>query len=92
MKKATVVLGAAVWALIWVSGVWAGQAVSVVGTVLDTYQVQADDGTVYDIGDTEEGNKVLDMIGRKVKISGELEEDAEGMIIFVNSYEALDHQ
>ena len=74
---------------VWAGGVWAGKAATITGTVLDTYQIQGDDGSVYDVGDTEEGNKVLDSIGAKVKVTGDLEEDGEGKIIFVHSYEML---
>ena len=62
-----------------------GECITITGTVNETLQIVADDGQVYEVGDTEKGDEVVDLIDKKVKVTGTVEQ-SEGMkIIFINT-------
>jgi len=54
------------------------------------YSVESDDGTLYDIGDTEKGNELAEYTGMRVRVTGTLEEDDYGKVIIVDSYTVLE--
>lgn len=61
--------------------------VTIVGTVNDYYQIETDDGEAYEIGDSEQGDKLVDHIGARVKVTGTVEEDEDGAkVIMVTSF------
>jgi hypothetical protein len=50
----------------------------------------ADDGRVYEIGITEKGDEVIDLVDNRVKATGALEESEGERIINITSYEVLE--
>ena len=61
--------------------------VTIVGTVNDYYQIETDEGEVYDIGDSEQGDELIGHTGAIVKATGTVEEDEDGMkVITVTSF------
>ena len=61
--------------------------VTIVGTVNDYYQIETDDGETYEIGDSEQGDELVGHIGARVKVTGTVEEDEDGVkVIMVTSF------
>ena len=73
-----------------ISGMVFADPVTLVGTVTEDWQFQGADGMTYQIGDTEVGVEVLDKIGKKVELKGNLTEDDTGKIINIESYTILE--
>jgi hypothetical protein len=63
---------------------------TITGKVNDSYQIVADDGRVYEIGITEKGDEVIDLVDKRVKATGALEESEGERIINITSYEVLE--
>jgi hypothetical protein len=68
----------------------AGGTVTVTGTVNEDYQIVGDDGTIYEVDDTNAGNEVIEHVGKKVKLQGALTESEGAKVITVMSYEILE--
>ena len=60
------------------------------GTVNNSYQIVTDNDQVYHIAEGEKGDEVVDLIGKKVKVAGMVEEIDEDKIITVTSYEIIE--
>jgi hypothetical protein len=64
--------------------------VTIQGTVDDNYQLVDDEGQIYEIADTTQGNELAENhIGEKVKVTGTLEKDDDYQVIVVTTFEAL---
>jgi len=75
----------------FISGIaFSGETRTITGTVKDDYQIVADDGQVYEVGDTEKGDEVVDLVDKKVKVIGTVEESDGEKIINITSYEVLE--
>ncbi len=68
----------------------AGEQVTISGTVNAAYQIITDDQQAYDVAESEKGDEVVEMIGRKVKVSGTVEEQDGAKVIFVTFYEVVE--
>ena len=64
--------------------------VPLTGTINDTYQIVADNGTVYEVADTDMGNDLLNHVGKTVKVIGEVIEEDGVKVINVKSYNVLE--
>ena len=65
--------------------------VTISGTVNDYYEIETDDGEVYDIGDNEQGDELLEYVGARVEVTGTVEEDEDGVkVIMVTSFVLLE--
>ena len=62
---------------------------TITGTVNEDYQIVADDGQIYEVADTEKGEEVTDLVGKKVKVTGTVEEEDGKKEITVTSYEII---
>ena len=67
-----------------------GGAMTITGTVNDHYQIVTDDGKIYDVGDTERGDEVTELVDKKVKATGTVEESEGMMMISITEYEILE--
>ena len=67
-----------------------GKTMTITGTVNDNYQIVADDGQVYEVADTEKGVEVVDLVGKKVKVTGTVEESDGEKVITITSYEVIE--
>jgi len=65
-------------------------SVTIVGRVNDDYQIVTDNDQLYHIGEGEKGDEVTELVGKKVKVAGMVEEVDEGKIIVVTSYEIIE--
>jgi hypothetical protein len=68
----------------------AADEVSITGTINDDSQLVSDSGTTYDIGDTEKGNEVMDLIGKKVAVKGTVMESDGAKIITITSFDVIE--
>jgi len=66
-----------------------GETMTITGTVNDNYQIVADDNQVYDVVDNEKGAEVVDLVGKKVKVTGTIEEEDGKKVITVTSHEII---
>ena len=68
----------------------AGEQVTILGTVNAAYQIVTDDHQTYDVAESEKGDEVVEMIGRKVRVTGTVEEQDDEKVILVTSYEIIE--
>jgi hypothetical protein len=64
--------------------------VTVVGTVNDSYQIVTDGYEVYEIGDNELGDELVNHVGATVEVTGEVEEGDGVKIIMVTSFVVIE--
>jgi len=69
--------------------VFAGET-TITGMINDTYQIVADNGTVYEVADTDMGNDLLNNVGKTVEVMGEVVEEEGVKVINVKSYKILE--
>ena len=62
---------------------------TITGTVNEYYQIETDDGTVYDVVENEKGDEVAEQVGMRVKVTGTVEEDEDMKLINITSYTIL---
>jgi len=75
--------------LICSNPVFAGE-ITITGMINDTYQIVADNGTVYEVADTDMGNDLLNNVGKTVEVTGEVVEEEGVKVINVKSYKILE--
>jgi hypothetical protein len=68
----------------------AADEVSITGMINDDSQLVADSGVTYDIGDTEKGNEVMDLVGKKVMVKGTVMESDGTKIISITSFDVIE--
>jgi hypothetical protein len=68
----------------------AAENVTITGTVNESYQIVDDSGTVYDVAESEKGNEVIELIGKKVQIIGTVVDDDGTRVVTVVSYTVVD--
>jgi len=66
-----------------------GERATITGTVNATYQIVADTGQIYEVAETEEGDEVAGLVGKKVKVTGTVEEIEDMKVITIISYEVI---
>ena len=49
--------------------------ITIQAVVTDGYAIEGSDGKIYDIADTDEGNALLEHVGKKVQVTGEVDEE-----------------
>ena len=69
--------------------VFAGET-TITGMINDNYQIVADNGTVYEVADTDMGDDLLNHVGKTVEVTGELIEEEGVKVINVKSYKLLE--
>jgi cell division protein FtsL len=68
----------------------ASEAMTIQGEVNDSYQIVDDNGQVYEIADTAQGNDLVENhIGEKAKVVGTVQQDQDVKIITVTAFEIL---
>jgi hypothetical protein len=67
------------------------QEVTITGTVNELKQIEADDGEVYSIGKSDQGQALKSLVGKRVEVTGIVEEGYGGaFVITVNSYKEIE--
>ncbi|HUT43724.1 MAG TPA: hypothetical protein VMW95_05245 [Desulfobacterales bacterium] len=64
--------------------------ITITGTINDTNQIVADNGTVYEVADTDMGNDLLNNVGKTVEVIGAVVEEEGVKVINVKSYKILE--
>jgi hypothetical protein len=64
--------------------------VTISGIVNENYEIIADDGTVYEVADTDMGNDLLNHVGKTVDVTGEVIDEGGVKVINVKSYKILE--
>jgi transcription antitermination factor NusA-like protein len=64
--------------------------VTITGTINTDYEIVTNDGQVYQIVENLKGKEVVELIDRKVTITGTVRKEGEANKIRVASYEVLD--
>ena len=73
---------------VFLSGIaLAGSEVSVSGVINADGQLVDNDGMFYDIAENEEGNEVMEMVGRKVTVKGTVMEAEGTKVITISSFQ-----
>jgi hypothetical protein len=67
-----------------------GDAITITGTINEDGEFITDDGKTYDVVDTEKGDEVVEMVDKKVKATGTVEESEGKMMITITNYEVLE--
>jgi hypothetical protein len=67
-----------------------GSPVTITGTINEDSQIVTDDGKKYDVVDTEKGDEVVEMVDKKIKATGTVEESEGKMMISITNYEVLE--
>jgi hypothetical protein len=65
---------------------FSGETKVITGTVNDDYEIVTDEGTAYTVEEGEIGDEVVELVGRKVKVTGTVEESEGEKMITVTSY------
>ena len=68
----------------------AAEDVTITGTVNESYQIVDDSGTVYDVAESEKGNDVVELIGKKVEVMGTVVDDDGTKVITIVSYKVIE--
>ena len=94
MKKKSIRIAAVIICVLSLTIIMSSQAfadkVSVVGKVNDNYQIVGEDGTVYEVADTDMGNEMLNNIGKTVEATGTISEEDGHKFITVTAYTLQD--
>jgi hypothetical protein len=64
--------------------------VTITGKVNESYQVVTDTEVIYEIGSNDKGDELVDMVDKKVKVTGTVMEDEGTKVIMVISYKVID--
>ena len=63
---------------------------TITGTINDAYQIVSDNGTVYEVADTDMGDDLLNHVGKTVEVTGVVIEEEGVKVINVKSYKILE--
>jgi hypothetical protein len=69
---------------------FSGETKVITGTVNDDYEIVTDDGTAYTVEAGEAGDEVVELVGKKVKVTGTVEESEGENMITVTSYVVIE--
>ncbi|UCD78486.1 MAG: hypothetical protein JSW26_24240 [Desulfobacterales bacterium] len=78
-------------ATLFVGNVWAGEAMTIVGTVSDDGNIVDESGKIYEIGDNDMAAEVSEKSGAKVEVKGTVEEGTgDNETIMIESYKVIE--
>ena len=63
--------------------------VTITGTISEE-GIVADDGQVYEVADNEKGQEVMELVAKKVKATGTVEESEGKKVITVTAFEVIE--
>ena len=63
---------------------------TIIGTVNESYQIVTDDYEVYEIGDSEQGDELVNYAGATVEVKGRVHEEDGVKIITVTSFVVIE--
>ena len=89
-RKHFILLFALAAIFIFTAPALAQQTVTIVGTVVGGYQIEDENGQVYEIGDNEKGEELDELYDSKVSVTGKLTEEDGIKTITVTSFKILE--
>ena len=66
------------------------EMVTITGSVNTDYEIVSDDGQVYEVVENLKGKEVIELIDRKVRVTGSVIKQGKVKKIRIDSYEVLD--
>jgi hypothetical protein len=67
-----------------------GGEVTIVGTVNDDNQIVDNAGAVYEVGDNDMGEEVMEHVGKKLEVKGTVMEEEDSKMITITSYTVIE--
>ena len=67
-----------------------GGEVTIVGTVNDDNQIVDNSGAVYEVGDNDMGEEVMEHVGKKLEVKGTVMEEEDSKMITITSYTVIE--
>ena len=78
-------------AALFVGSVGAAETMTIVGTVSDDGNIVDDGGKIYMIGDNDKAAEVSEQSGKKIEVTGMVEESSDGnQTIMIESYKIVE--
>ncbi|MBT8371714.1 MAG: hypothetical protein KJO34_12185 [Deltaproteobacteria bacterium] len=68
----------------------AGSEINITGAINEDGELVDDSGNAYEIADTEQGNEVMDMVGKKVSVKGTVMEEEGTRTISITSFDVIE--
>ncbi|NNL75630.1 MAG: hypothetical protein HKO68_04760 [Desulfobacterales bacterium] len=68
----------------------AGSEINITGAINEDGELVDDNGNAYEIADTEQGNEVMDMVGKKVSVKGTVMEEEGTRTISITSFDVIE--
>jgi hypothetical protein len=87
MKQKLVIGILSIAFLVFLSAAAFSATVTIQGTVTDAYTIESSDGNVYDVADTDEGNALLEHVGKQVQVTGDVDDDD---VLVVKSFKVME--
>lgn len=80
----------AVLVVVFMSGVViSGERLTITGTVNEDYEIVAADGDTYEVKSNQMGDEVVELVGKRVGVTGVVEEMGDFKMITITSYEVI---
>lgn len=68
------------------------ETVTIIGVVSSDYQLETEEGDIYDFAASEIADELLDYVGEKVKVTGTIIEDDGNEVLSVESFIIVDEE
>ncbi len=93
MKRGGMLLPAGLCTIIMVSLISglaiSGERLTITGAVNEDYEIVADDGDAYEVKSNQMGDEVVELVGKRVRVPGVVEEMGDSKMITITSYEVI---
>jgi hypothetical protein len=67
----------------------AGGAMTVNGTITDDYLLVDDNGEIYIVNESDKGDELLENVGSRVSVTGDVEDSDDGPVIDVKGFKVI---
>ncbi|KPJ75982.1 MAG: hypothetical protein AMJ54_13285 [Deltaproteobacteria bacterium SG8_13] len=68
---------------------FAGRVMTVNGTITDDYLLVDDNGQIYTVTESDKGDELLDNVGSRVSVTGDVEDSDDGPVIDVHGFKVI---
>ncbi len=90
MKSKHTVVTAVMLVLILLSATaLAGKVMTVNGTITEDYLLVDDNGEIYIVTESDKGDQLLENVGQRVSVTGEVEDSDEGPVMNVQGFKVI---
>ena len=67
----------------------AGKVMTVNGTITEDYLLVDDNGEIYIVTESDKGDQLLENVGQRVSVTGEVEDSDEGPVMNVQGFKVI---